>query len=244
MATSQQTEQTGVGTTLGTSTAKTGRDLRSARRFVAACCLVLAPLAVAVVRGTFPGAGDIAGFVAYPGMARIELTADIFASLTWPFAIMGLYRLLARHAPILAVLGAAVALVGWTMLPAVATIDGLTAVLAQQGGASAPNVTLLNAVSANATVSVLFGLFVLGHELGTLLLGLALARSRIVPVWAGVAVMVGIILHPVAIFLLHLRLLDAASFVLIAIGFTVAARVVLATPNDAWDLPPLTTPGR
>lgn len=84
-----------------------------------------------------------------PKWGHLPLTADIVAVLPWPFAIMGIYRLLGRHTPILAAVGAVIAMVGWTMLP------------------------------SPATLGALFSLFLEGRKIGTLLPGLALARSRI-----------------------------------------------------------------
>jgi len=49
----------------------------------------------------------------------------------------------------------------------------------------------------------------------------------------------GDVLHPIAFLLLHVQVLDALAYVLLAAGMTAAARVVLMTPNDEWDLPPV-----
>ncbi len=86
-------------------------------------------------------------------------------------------------------------------------------------------------------VSLLFSVFVIGHELGTLLLGIGLAWARAVPLWAAAAVVIGIVLHPIS-FVIGIRLVDVLAYALITLGCVAAARTVLITPNDAWDLPP------
>jgi len=57
-----------------------------------------------------------------------------------------------------------------------------------------------------------------------------------VPLWAAAAVVIGMLLHPVG-FGLGIRSLDILGFALLVTGCVVAARAVLTTPNDAWDLP-------
>jgi hypothetical protein len=59
------------------------------------------------------------------------------------------------------------------------------------------------------------------------------------PAWAALAVIVSQPLH-LAFVILGNQPLDAAAWALTALGFTVAARRVLRTPNDAWDLSPST----
>lgn len=54
-------------------------------------------------------------------MARIELTAGVVASLFLPFAIVGLTRLVMRRAPVLALLGGSLALVGWALVQSLVT---------------------------------------------------------------------------------------------------------------------------
>ena len=85
---------------------------------------------------------------------------------------------------------------------------------------------------------MLFTVFIVGHELGTLLLGVALARARVVPLWAAAAVVIGIAVHPVSVALVS-RGMDILAYGLVTAGCVAAARAVLLSPNDAWDLPPL-----
>ena len=108
------------------------RDLRTLRRSAVALSIVLGPLAVGVVRATVPlasssdGKANIAAFAAHMALARVELAAGVLATLFLPFAIVGLTRLVMRGAPVLALLGGCLALVGWAMVPALMTIDAIT----------------------------------------------------------------------------------------------------------------------
>ena len=114
--------------------------------------------------------------------------------------------------------------------------------MAQSGANPAQLAALWDQVNANIVVSLLSTLFVVGHELGTLLLGIGLARARAVPLWAAAAVVLGMLLHPVG-FALSIRPLDILGFALLVTGCVVAAHAVLITPNDAWDLPPCSVRG-
>jgi hypothetical protein len=51
-----------------------------------------------------------------------------------------------------------------------------------------------------------------------------------------------IVLHPVSV-VLDIRLLDILAFALLVAGCAAAARAVLTTTNDAWELPPLSVHG-
>jgi len=219
------------------------RDLRTIRRIATAISIVMAPLAVGVVRATIPLASSPGGLAAFaavaanPAMARIELTAGVVAALFLPFAIIGLTRLVLRRAPVLALIGGCLALVGWAMIPSLVTSDAITYEMAFSRANPAQLAALWEQLNGNFAVSILFTVFAIGHELGTLLLGIGLARARVVPLWAAAAVVVGIVLHPVS-FVVGIRLMDVFAYALITLGCVAAARTVLITPNDAWDLPP------
>jgi hypothetical protein len=224
------------------------RDVRTLRRITAAVSIVLGPLAVGIVRATVPavnphnGQVAIAAVVANPTMARISLAAGIIATLFLPFAVIGLTRLVMRRAPVLGMLGGVLALVGWTMVAVLMTRDAMTYEMARLGANPAQLAALWDQVNGNTAVSVLSIVFVVGHELGTLLLGIGLARTRVVPLWAAAAVVIGILLHPVA-FGIGNRLLDILAFALLVVGCVAAARAVLMTPNDVWDLLPRSVRG-
>lgn len=223
------------------------RDLRTPRRIAAAISIVLGPFAVGVVRATVPlasssgGQAAIAAVATNPAMARVELAAGVVASLFLPFAIVGLTRLVVRRAPVLAMLGGSLALVGWALVPSLVTSDAVTYEMARSGANPAQLAALWEQLNGNFAVNMLFSVFIIGHELGTLLLGIGLARARAVPLWAAAAVVIGIVLHPVS-FIVGNRLVDILAYALITLGCVAAARTVLITPNDAWDLPPLSVP--
>ncbi|MFF0270455.1 hypothetical protein [Kribbella sp. NPDC004536] len=78
-------------------------------------------------------------------------------------------------------------------------------------------------------------LFILAITIGLLLQGIALARSRVTPVWMGIALAVGGATHP----FMPGHVAAGIGLVVTAVGFAGASVALLRTPNDAFDLPPL-----
>ncbi len=76
------------------------------------------------------------------------------------------------------------------------------------------------------------------HVIGTILLGIAMWRSRAVPAWAALITIVSQPLHFIAAVILASHALDLVAWGLNAVGFAVAAIVIVRTSDDEWDLPP------
>jgi hypothetical protein len=212
------------------------RDGRSLRRWVTAGCMVVGPIAVAVVRGVIPYSS--AGFSDHAGVYSVLATAEVIAVLTMGFAMLGLGRLVQGRAPLLALVGTPVAAVSWTMVAVLGTLDSVTHEMTKAGSLGATDAALMARIQANPEIAFFFGLFLLGHLVGPLLLGIALLISRRVPLWAGIALIAGDLLHPVAFVVLGSHALDAFCYLVFAAGMAMAARAVVATPNDQWDLAP------
>jgi hypothetical protein len=117
-----------------------------------------------------------------------------------------------------------VAVPGWSAALVMPDTDGLARALVDTGTDRAVAVRLFDAVAAmeHPAVGVAVLLFVLGHIVGTVLLGLALRRSRAVPAWAGIVLAVSQPLHFVAFVVLANVPLDAAAYAMTAVGFGAA----------------------
>lgn len=84
------------------------------------------------------------------------------------------------------------------------------------------------------TTAVAGILFVVGHVAGTVLLGIALWRSRTVPRWAAVLTTLAQPLHVVAALVLANHPLDLVAWGMNALGFAAAATTVLRQSPDQW----------
>ena len=88
------------------------------------------------------------------------------------------------------------------------------------------------------TTMVAAGVFVLGHVIGTVLLGVALWCSSAVPRWAAALTLVTQPLHFTAAVLLGSPTLDLAAWGLNVLGFAAAGLAILRLSDDAWDVAP------
>lgn len=88
------------------------------------------------------------------------------------------------------------------------------------------------------TSAIAAGIFVIGHVIGTILLGIALWCSRTVPRAVAAATAVSQPLHFMAAVILGLPWLDLAAWGLNAIGFAAVSLAVLRVADDMWDVPP------
>jgi hypothetical protein len=84
------------------------------------------------------------------------------------------------------------------------------------------------------TTAIAGALFVVGHVAGTVLLGIALWRSRAVPRWAAVLTTLAQPLHVVAALVLANHPLDLVAWGMNALGFAAAAVTVLRQSPDQW----------
>jgi hypothetical protein len=218
------------------------RDGRSTRRWVTAACMIIAPGAVAVVRAVIPYGGTpsetLAGYLTPAYVYPILGIAEVAAVFTMVFAMLGLGRLIQARTPLLALIGTPLAALGWSMIAVLGTMDSVYFELAKasHGGAIGPS--LFVQFQANPEIGMFVGLFILGHLVGTLLLGIGLLVSRRIPIWAAMAVIAGDVLHPFAFLVLGSHALDALAYMIMGAGMAMAARAVIATPNDEWDLAP------
>jgi len=218
----------------------TPRDTRRFRRLLAAALLPVPPLAVAILRLIWPAfdatdtAGVIAAVAEHPAAQEAVVWLGTVMALTMVPAVLAASRLARRRRPVLAMLAAGVNLVAYLGAGPLLAGDLLTLVAARPGYDRATLVSFIDAVSAHPTGGLGIGAFVLGHIVGMILLGAALWGT--IPRWASVALIVSQPLHFVAFVVLGIQPLDAAAWLLSAIGFAACSVAVMRTPNEAWDL--------
>jgi hypothetical protein len=218
-------------------------DIRGVRRMTAAACAVLGPALIGLVRATYPAfsaskaSSTVSAFAHHLGAARVELAAGFAACLIMPFFVLGVYRLTVRQVPVLATVGSVIAVLGWLMTSFMVATDAVAYELARHGGSPAIyDQFTRNAVIASGTVG-----FLVGHEIGTVLLGAALWRSEVVPRSAATAVIAAPVLHLAAV-AASTRGLDIAAFALLTGAGAATARQILRTADSHWDLPPESRP--
>ena len=171
-------------------------------RFGARAAVLIAtvgPLSIAALRGLLPydtvdDATTIAAKVAaHPTAQAAVLWLSYLALLTMPLAVLIVSRVAMRARPVLGTVAAVIAWIGFTGLAFLVTPD-LTAQAATDAGLpTATAAALLTAIDWNPVASTALLLFVAGHILGTVRLGLAL--WPVIPRWAALALIVSQPLH-------------------------------------------------
>ena len=218
--------------TTHTTTPPTNTTTRLVAR-AAALIATVGPLSIAALRGLLPydtvdDATTIAAkAAAHPTAQAAVLWLSYLALLTMPLAVLIVSRVAMRARPVLGTIAAVIAWIGFTGLAFLLTPD-LTAQAATNAGLpTATTAVLLTAIDANPVASTALLLFVAGHILGTVLLGLAL--WPVIPRWAAVGLIVSQPLHFVVAVIVPNHPLDTLAWILTTIGFTAAAATGLTT---------------
>jgi hypothetical protein len=220
---------TAPGTPSGTAPAAAFPLLSPVPRNLAIAVAAIGPLAVAAIRLLLPSdtADDSAAVVAktlsHPELQTAVLWLDYLALLTLPLAVLLVAVRAVRASRVLGSVAAVVAWLGFATLPWTAALDPVPLAAQDAGIAQDASVRLLDALTVVGPGGLEGVVFVVGHVLGTVLLGLAL--WRVVPRWAAVAIVVSQPLHFVAAVVLGNHVLDAVAWVLTAAGFAVAVAV-------------------
>jgi hypothetical protein len=200
-----------------------------------ALLMPIGPLAVGVLRLLLPGynadtpAAQVASAAAHPGRESAVLWLAYVAALTLVPGVLALTRLIRAASPRLTTW--AVALV----VPAYLSIGGLTysnqVLWSGPHGRVAPAASAIVLDTVHPTVNISIGVFIVGHVVGTVLLGIALLRSGRVPAWAGWSLTVSQPLHFASV-ILGSPQMDMVGWSLTAVAMAMAARALLHGPCD------------
>ncbi|WP_020392305.1 DUF4386 family protein [Kribbella catacumbae] len=229
--------------TTATAGTTTVADTRGISRWTAAILLPIGPAAVAVLRYVLPydTVDDIstmsAKAIAEPGRASAVLWFGLVAVLTLVPAAFAAGKLTRRRAPKLTLVALALLVPGYLSLGWLGGADQLLWAGADAGLDANALTRIAEAVHPTGELAAV--IFVLGHVLGTILLGVALWRSQVVARWAAVAVIVSQPIHFVAAVIIPNHTLDLIGWGLQAVGFAAVGWAILKLRNDEWDLPSL-----
>jgi hypothetical protein len=221
-------------------------DTRTLQRWVAALLMPIGPAAVALLRFTIPYDGldtpatIVSKVAASPAAQSAVLWLGLVALFTLVPGAFAVLKLVRPRAPWLSLTGAALLIPGYLgLFGAGAGADLYVYVGTRAGIDRGLLADLLQLATGHPTVAIAGFVFVAGHILGSIALGLALWRSATVHwVWAA-AMTVSQPLHLYAALTGHHRL-DLFAWGLTAAAMAAAAVAVIRLPNDQWDVPPAT----
>lgn len=219
---------------------------RQFHRAFFAVCMVLAPLTVSLWFGLCPQYGDpacpnashlsvLAAFrAANPFLIQTFLFITLVIPYVYPLSYIGLGRLAMKRSPWLATIGIACGFVGsivWSLFAGeIFWLNDIARL-----GLDTQFPMLGKAYVANWEVFVMHGGWVIGHLLAYVLLGIALARARVIPLWSACLIIVSaLVMGPIA-YGTDLGLLQVLGFVLVFIGSIPAAFVMLKVRDKPAD---------
>lgn len=219
-----------------------GADLRHASRLLAALVLPIGPLAVAGLRYVLPyfsasNPSEMARDVmAAEGRQSAVIWLGLIATFTLLPGVLAVGRLTRRGAPRMTAAAMLLVVPGYLALIYMLGSD-LVLWTGAKAGLDASTLTAL-ADTTHPSSNIAAVVFVIGHVIGTVLLGLALLRSRTVPVWAAIVTIVAQPMHFVAFVVLGNQTLDGVAWAANGFAFAVVAVAILRMRDDEWDLPP------
>ncbi|HWH15281.1 MAG TPA: hypothetical protein VNT51_11100 [Miltoncostaeaceae bacterium] len=216
-------------------------------RTAAAAALLLGPLLLLATTAVGPlnTGGTFAEMLRVYDAERTAIqVADLLAfagALAMIAAVLAAARAVRRRAPAFALWGACLSVAGWASLIGLLGYDQAMVDVSRDPAIREQLARSLDNGEAWALPAI-FAVFLVGTVAGGAVLGTALLRTRVVPVWAGAAVAVALVVNVVG-HLVEVKAIALAAFVLLAAGFAALAVRVARTPVAAWvdgDVAPVT----
>jgi hypothetical protein len=209
------------------------------RQLSGALALILAPWGFVITNACYAwmirnggsdetGAGALALAAAGPEILRFCLVAGMIGCLLIIPAVLTALRQAPRSR--LAFVGGSLMIAGYVCYFGVLLSNMIIIAMAEHGGPLADFAAVIDASQADGSTAWVFPIFIAGNLLGTLLFAIGLLRSRTVPIWAAVLIMLWPVLHISGLFLGG-EVLEVIGAVLQAIGFAGVAAVVLGRPQ-------------
>jgi hypothetical protein len=212
-------------------------DSRRFSRNFAAIALVAAPLLWAVGTLIDPAwSDDTAEYLTEvadnEGLYLVSGVLWTLGGLLLVAGLLGLMRLVRGRRVTLGQIGVGLMIFGAIGLSSGLAFNGFEIAMATEDNREAM-VTLSDNLEDSAALAIFWlGFFMLGIVLGAILLTISLFRSKIVPVWAPILLIVAIVLGFVGG---DNKWLNGLSFLILAAAFVPLAQRMLATSDDAWE---------
>jgi hypothetical protein len=219
-----------------TDTAKAPVMQRSGfERRALAVLMPVGPLTIAALRvvlpydTTDPSAVVAAKVAEHPTAQLVVLWLSLVATLTLVPGVIAVGMLARSSSRWWGTIGLVVSVAAFMNLfgPGVAGPDAVALGAADIGMSPAITGPLLDGISAIGPVGLGTAIFVFGHIIGVLLLGIALWRGHVVPGWTALLLAISQPLHLVFAVFVPNHPLDGCAWALTAVGFIAAAVALL-----------------
>lgn len=231
-----------MDTTTLTAPAPAGTTTRAAglRYGGLAIGLVLGPLGLLVTNFLYTmmtrdggsdadGASTLALTAGHLTEARWLIAAGLIGAIMMVPAALGTMRLIGQRAARLGFIGGTLVAAGYICYFGVLLSNSVYIAMAEHGGPVGDFAAVIDAAEGPGPGVWTFPVFILGNLVGTFILGLALLRSKVVPVWAAAGVMAWPPLHILGLFVLGNEWPEVIGAAIQLICFTVVAAKLLKT---------------
>jgi len=206
-----------------------------------AVIMPIGPLAIAIVRGILPykttdsNATLAAQVASHQGTETLVVWLTFIAMLTLIPGVIAVGLMARRGAPRLGTVGLVLTFAAFMSLfwSTVAGSDNVALAAARIGVSPVLTGRLLDSMGAVPAIGLGSDLFVIGHILGLVLIGIALWRGRVLPSWAALLIAASQILHFIFAVIVPVHALDGMAWGLTAVGFAVAALTLVREPDAA-----------
>jgi hypothetical protein len=211
------------------------------RRLGGALALIVAPWGFVAANASYAwmirnGGSDSTGAEALalaatgPDVLRFAVVAGMIGCLLIIPAVLTALGL-ARSSR-LAFVGGSLMIAGYVCYFGVLLSNTMIIAMAERGGSLADYAALIDADQSDPFTAWVFPIFILGNMLGTLLFAIGLLRSRTVPIWSAILIMLWPPLHVTGL-IIGGEVLEVIGAVLQAIGFAGVAVVALRRSGQA-----------
>ncbi|HEX8729813.1 MAG TPA: hypothetical protein VF739_14370 [Ktedonobacterales bacterium] len=156
------------------------------QRALLAACIFMAPLSISLYLISWSGNGRqpiLAAAAAGATGNTLHFIGGVAASFFLPLGYLGMSLLGMRRAPWLATICAALSLVGWIPWAALMGSDALAFDITQMGS-TAQLAEVWGRFNGDVVMTTFLLIYIVGHLLSAVLIGVMLGRLRIIPVWA------------------------------------------------------------
>ena len=206
------------------------------RRLGTATGLVVGPLGFLAANTTYAwttrhGGDDLTAqhaislYGAHPTATRVAITAVMVGALFIVPGLLGAMRVLRTSSPKLSLFAGVTMIAGYICYFGVVAATFQELAMVEHGLTGPAAAKAIDAGQSDVWSVWIFLLFVLGNLVGTLVLGIAMIRSHVVPLWAALGVMAWPVLHVTGL-VAGTEWFEVAGAAFQVVGFAVLARVV------------------
>jgi hypothetical protein len=206
------------------------------QRISLAACIILVPVSISLYILSWPGDPRqtlIKSAMAGPTASTLHFIGAIAASFFLPLGYLGMSMLGMQRASWLARISAALSLIGWIPWAALMGLDDLAYDITSSGS-TAQFAALWTHFNGDTVMTIYLIIYIIGHLLSAVLIGIMLGRLRLVPAWSAWAFALTSPLTMITILVHNVAFQNALAYPLCALWLigTIPAALAMLTGKD------------